>query len=120
MREQNLNYISETDEIRKPNCCNKIKEKGSGRNAQNWRNKNRMGNMQNREKTILQRCFKCLGYEHRIEEYQGEDKIDICIKFAKIGHKVRDCTNPPHCTHCKEDRHIADQMKCPCFNKLIR
>ncbi|KAG5889256.1 hypothetical protein JTB14_025516 [Gonioctena quinquepunctata] len=46
-----------------------------------------------RERTQLQRCYRCLDSGHRSQECRGEDRSKICMKCGKTDHKAKECEN---------------------------
>lgn len=47
------------------------------------------------------------------------NRLKLCLKFVKNGHRAEDSNNLPVGIVCEVDGHRIDQMKCPPYRKLI-
>lgn len=73
-----------------------------------------------RARVSITRCYKCLAFDHRTMECQGEDRTKVCLKCGKEDHRAKECKNNSFCLTCKVEGHRADQTRCPMFRKLVR
>ncbi|XP_029053824.2 uncharacterized protein LOC114881259 [Osmia bicornis bicornis] len=55
-----------------------------------------------RQRTDVQRCFRCLGFGHRKQECKRPDRSGLCWKCDQQGHKATACTTKPCCFLCSD------------------
>ena len=60
------------------------------------------------------RCFKCMGYGHRLNKCKSER---LCWRCAKSGHATASCRAPEDCVNCRVRKlpsgHSAMSPACP-------
>lgn len=74
------------------------------------------------KKTMVTRCYNCLGYGHYRDQCKGPDRSGCCYRCGKSDHKAAACPNEPECVLCKEKgigepdlRHIPGTASCKAF-----
>lgn len=77
-----------------------------------------------REKTTLQRCFKCCEFGHWAKSCKGEDRSGRCRRCGEEGHIAKDCGKDPSCMLCKgnkgtSSKHTAGSSACPFFRRAL-
>lgn len=78
-----------------------------------------------REKTIVQQCYKCLGYGHKAVNCKGISREGLCWNCSKTGHKSRNCQNESFCIICHEAKekdtgHKLGSLKCPAYIEELK
>lgn len=74
------------------------------------------------KKTLITRCYKCLGYGHFKDQCNGPDRSNCCYRCGKPDHKAAACRDEPECVLCKEKgigdsdlKHIPGTAACKAF-----
>ena len=75
-----------------------------------------------KERLVVKRCFRCLGYGHTQALCEGPKRFieGICFKCGAKGHKHKECTNQANCFLCTENReHLPGSGMCSEFRKAL-
>lgn len=78
-----------------------------------------------REKPIVKRCFRCLGFGHTSSLCTGEETSQKCRLCGIEGHKVANCKNSYHCVICSDNKaegganHILESSKCQSYKAEV-
>lgn len=64
----------------------------------------RIGSMECRVRgrIAVTRCYKCLGFGHRMIDCRGPDRSDHCLNCYGTGHTAKDCKNDKYCSNCEK------------------
>ncbi|XP_073999927.1 uncharacterized protein [Rhodnius prolixus] len=81
-------------------------------------------NCRMRRKTVVDRCYRCLGYGHRSSNCKGPDRREHCFRCGQKGHKAKDCKGVLKCMLCTEKEltnsdHVPGTGKCEVFRKAL-
>lgn len=69
-----------------------------------------------RQRVVVTRCYRCLGYGHTKANCKGKDRSTACWKCGKDGHKAKGCQSRPDkpgCFLCSEKAEIKDRAHFP-------
>lgn len=70
---------------------------------------------------VVQSCFKCLGFDHRIKDCRA--KQQICSRCGGAGHKASTCSEAITCRNCafmgKPCGHFMMSEVCPIFKAML-
>lgn len=81
------------------------------------------------EKVNVRRCFKCLGFNHKIENCTSEK---ICYKCGETNHEVKECTSEIiKCINCSRVKtktnfdninvdHDTRSIDCPAYRRQLQ
>lgn len=79
-----------------------------------------------RNRVLVRRCYRCLGYGHIAVLCKGPDRSNLCYKCGHPGHKGKTCTTQEQCVLCKErglDQgdiiHVSGSGKCRVFREAL-
>ena len=64
-----------------------------------------------REKPVVSRCFKCLGFGHVANRCSGPDRSKACFRCGGQDHKASTCSAVYSCVLCLEAGLKGDQVK---------
>ncbi|XP_022161818.1 uncharacterized protein LOC111027709 [Myzus persicae] len=69
----------------------------------------------------VKRCFNCLGYGHTRAKCNRIDHRDACSLCATTGHRAAECSNPPRCVACEDNKaptdHYPGSSRCTSYKK---
>lgn len=70
---------------------------------------------------IVQSCFKCLGFDHRIKDCRA--KQQVCSRCGGAGHKANTCCETIACRNCaymgKPSGHFMMSEVCPIYKAMV-
>ncbi|GLV46502.1 hypothetical protein CBL_20840 [Carabus blaptoides fortunei] len=75
-----------------------------------------------RDYEVVQRCYECYGYGHRLTECKLKGRV--CRKCGRIGHTQLECDNDDvWCGNCKvknnEANHEVTSIECPEYKNAL-
>lgn len=75
-----------------------------------------------RERVVVPRCFRCLGYGHMARTCKGPDRSRACYKCGEADHKAKECSATERCVLCLEEglsqseqNHVPGSGRCRIF-----
>ncbi|XP_033221089.1 uncharacterized protein LOC117175492 [Belonocnema kinseyi] len=79
-----------------------------------------------KKRTMVTRCYRCLGYGNQARECKGPDRKDQCYKCGNTGHKGATCQSDANCVLCNDLNletqqrcHIPGSGKCQAFREAL-
>lgn len=79
-----------------------------------------------RQRVLVTRCFRCLGYGHIARNCTGPDRISLCYRCGENGHKAAICKSTPRCMLCMDLKgevedltHIPGSGGCMVFREAL-
>lgn len=78
-----------------------------------------------RLRTIVTRCYRCLGYGHTKRECKGTDRSKACWKCGSNNHISKSCNSRPSCFLCSEAScsdvvHVPGSGSCAVFRAALK
>lgn len=79
-----------------------------------------------KRRTIVPKCFRCLGYGHVSGACKGPDRSNLCYRCGEAGHVSKTCTAKGNCMLCADRKlapdacqHLPGSGSCKVFREAL-